>query len=301
MSLAAELAHQSAIARIRVVACTPEDPCCGPVERATVSTLVLPLRGVFVKHHDRGNHVVADVCHAVFFNADEPYRVSHPVGGDECLAIEPASDVLRDIVDAHGERGSDEGAGFGRTHALLSADLIVARKSLSHRLAHRLAGALEADESALQLLAATTLAAYENETTAKRERKQTQLRYREMVDATKLALAAEPGRDWTLAALAKRVYSSPFHLARIFKRYAGIPIHRYHLFARMAAAVDDIVDTSRDVVGIGADLGFSSHSHFSAAFRRIFGVTPTALRASTHQRDAIKLRKILTADRPTIA
>jgi AraC-like DNA-binding protein len=298
VSLTASLAHDSAIARIRVVHCTPEHRCCGPIEQATVSTLVLPLRGVFVKHHDHRTHVVADVCHGVFFNAGEPYRVSHPVdGGDECLAIEPAADVLREIAGPLGEAAHRDKASFGCTDVLLTADLIIARKSLRHRLARRLANRLEADETALQLLAATAHAARIHRPAAQRERHRTRSRHAEIVESTKLALVSEPAQDWSLSALAKRVCSSPFHLARTFRRYAGLPLHRYQMMARLTAALDDVLDSSRELATVGVDLGFSSHSHFTAMFRSIFGTTPSTLRRSANQRDASEMRKILTAQR----
>jgi hypothetical protein len=94
VSLKAEIAHDSGLTRIRIVDCRPDHDCCGPEERATAPTLVLPLRGIFVKHRGTHTRIVADVCHGLFFNADEPYRVSHPVtGGDQCLSIEPARDA----------------------------------------------------------------------------------------------------------------------------------------------------------------------------------------------------------------
>jgi transcriptional regulator GlxA family with amidase domain len=240
--------------------------------------------------------VVADVCHGVFFNADEPYRVSHPVdGGDECLAIEPASDVLREIAGSQGGAGRPDKATFGGTDVLLTAESIVARKSLRHRLARRLANRLEADETALQLLAATTRGARIDRPAAPHEREQTRSRHAEIVEHTKITLVSEPAQDWTLSALAKRVYSSPFHLARLFRRYAGAPLHRYQMMARLTAALDDVLDTSRDLAAVSVDFGFSSHSHFTAAFRNVFGTTPSLLRRSANQRDASEMRKILTA------
>jgi AraC family transcriptional regulator len=294
MSLTAHLVHESAIVRIRIVDCRPDDHCCGPEERALASTLALPLRGVFVKHHGARQQVVADVCHGVFFNAGEPYRVSHPVaGGDRCLAIEPAEELLREIVAECGADGDHRG--FGHTHAPLSAGLIASRKSLQHRLAAGLAGPLEADETALQLLTATTHAASSHVDVPSGERRRTEARHREIVDATRIALVAQPAARWTLAVLARRVYSSPFHLARAFRRYAGISLHRYQMLARMAAALDEVLDTSRDLAAIGVDLGFAHHSHFTAAFRTSFGVTPSVLRRSANLREAGELRKILTA------
>jgi AraC-like DNA-binding protein len=39
-----------------------------------------------------------------------------------------------------------------------------------------------------------------------------------------------------------------------------------------------VLDSKRDFTDIGLQLGFSSHSHFSAAFRQAFGASPSALR-----------------------
>ena len=76
--------------------------------------------------------------------------------------------------------------------------------------------------------------------------------------------------------LAKRVASSPFRLSRLFREIAGMPVHRYHLLARLSAALEEVLASSREITDIGIGLGFSSHSHFTAAFRRAFGVTPGA-------------------------
>jgi AraC family transcriptional regulator len=295
--LTAHIAHYSAIACIRIVDCRPDHDCCGPEEHATAPTLVLPLRGIFVKHHDTHTRVVADVCHGVFFNADEPYRVSHPVaGGDQCLSIEPAPDALLEAMSAHDASALDRrDATFSRTHVPLSVTMIATRKSLWHRLARRIAAPLETDETALQLLAATIRAATTTRPSISGGRRRTESRHREIVDATKIVLASDPAQEWTLSALAKRLSTSPFHLARMFRRYAGIPLHRYHLLARMAAALDEVLDSSRDLATIGVGLGFSNHSHFTAAFRRSFGVTPSELRRTATFPKAAEMRKILTA------
>jgi len=113
-----------------------------------VNCLAFPLRGMFLKHHSSRERVVADACHAIFFKADEPYRVSHPVaGGDECLVVEPSRDTMHDVLDA--ER-------FAHTHAVLDARLVAAARILRHRLMHRMASSLEAEETALDLLAGAT-------------------------------------------------------------------------------------------------------------------------------------------------
>lgn len=260
MALQRHTAHRSEAIAVHLVHCRPDDAACGPEEHSPVNTVAFPLRGVFLKHHSGRVRVVADGCHALFFRAGEPYRVSHPAGcGDDCLALEPSLETLQETLGAEA---------FTRTHALLDARGILGSRVLSHRLAQRTASTLEIDERALELLGSAVAA----------PQLPAKPRQRDMVEASKLLLAAQPGQAWSLSALARRVHSSPFHLARTFRRLAGLPLHRYLLRARLAAALGEVLDTSRDLTAIGLDLGFSSHSHFTAAFRASYGATPSALR-----------------------
>lgn len=267
MALDVRTVYTSASARIRLVRCRPHDHRCGPVEYGRGDLLVLPLRGVFVRHLGPRERVVGDPCSALFFRDDEPYRVSHPAhAGDDCLVIEPACEVL---AEALGERR------VARAHAVLDAPVIAARRMLWHGAERGLATPLEIEETALGLIA-RTLPAFGAPPRSPPGRRRP--RHEEMVEATKVALAARPGEDWSLGALAQRVATSPFRLARLFRELAGMPVHRYLVLARLSAALDEVLATSREITEIGIGLGFSSHSHFTAAFRRAFGITPSALR-----------------------
>ncbi|TLZ02650.1 MAG: helix-turn-helix transcriptional regulator, partial [Gammaproteobacteria bacterium] len=42
----------------------------------------------------------------------------------------------------------------------------------------------------------------------------------------------------------------------------------------------DLLGTYEDLSALSLDLGFSSHSHFSAAFQRTYGRTPSEFRRS---------------------
>jgi AraC-like DNA-binding protein len=277
--LTRETVHRSPSVQVHFVRCRPHDGACGPEEHAPADMLVFPLRGVFVKHHAARSRVVADPCHALLFAANRPYRVSHPLeGGDECLVLEPSPETLGAI------RPTELGC------VPLEASLIAQSRLLLHRMQRRNASNLEAEESALHLFARTVRAPVPRS-------RQPGLRSRgaEMVEATRVTLAAYPGEAWSLAALAQRVHTSPWHLARTFREIAGAPLHRYQLRARMAAALGEVLDSRRDLTTIGIALGFSSHSHFTACFRASFGVTPSALRRGAR---AQQIRKILTAAGP---
>jgi AraC-like DNA-binding protein len=267
MALLRRTAHRSKILAVHLVHCRPSHNGCGPEECASIDSVAFPLRGVFLKHHSRRERVVADRCHALYFRAGEPYRVSHPAGcGDDCLSIELASQTVEELFGAET---------FPGTHALLDAPRLHASRRLVGRLAD--APPLEIDERALALLAGASDAPPSEPASP---------RQRDMVEATRIALASQPEEPWSLTTLARRVHASPFYLARSFRRLTGMPLHRYHLRARLAAALDQVRDTSLDLTSIGVQLGFSSHSHFTAAFHRAFGATPSAVR---------KEGKILTA------
>jgi AraC-like DNA-binding protein len=284
LTLDIRTAHASATVKIDLVRCRPHDHGCGPVEYCRGDLLVLPLRGVFVRHLGPRERVVADPCNALFFRDAEPYRVSHPAhAGDECLVVEPAYEVL---ADALGQERLE------RTHTVLNTRAIAERRLLCHRMERDLATPLEIEDTALELVAAT-LAALGSPRAAASRPGRCRSRHEEMVEATKIALAARPGENWSLSALAARVASSPFRLARLFREIAGMPVHRYHLNARLSAALDEVLASTRDITEIGIGLGFSSHSHFTATFRRAFGVTPSALRRGAAP--APQLGKISTA------
>jgi AraC-like DNA-binding protein len=78
--------------------------------------------------------------------------------------------------------------------------------------------------------------------------------------------------------LARAVGSSPFHLARAFKRTMGVTIHQHRLALRLHASLAMLRDTHDDISSIALDLGFGDHSHFTVAFRRRFGITPSRYR-----------------------
>ena len=67
-----------------------------PEESTKTTQLIFPYRGVFVRHLGR-DQVVAEASQVLFFNADEGYRVSHPVaGGDRSLTLVIEESQLRE-------------------------------------------------------------------------------------------------------------------------------------------------------------------------------------------------------------
>jgi AraC-like DNA-binding protein len=95
----------------------------------------------------------------------------------------------------------------------------------------------------------------------------------------KIVLMSDIARRWTLAEIAREVRGSPVYLTQVFQQVEGLPLYRYQLRLRLARALD-LLPQYDDLAALGLDLGFSSHSHFSAAFRAAFGRSPSEFRQS---------------------
>jgi AraC family transcriptional regulator len=100
------------------------------------------------------------------------------------------------------------------------------------------------------------------------------------VEAVKAHLASRIGERVSLDDVARAVHVSPFHLARIFQQHTGAPIHRYLTQLRLRTSLERIADGAEDLSALALELGFSSHSHFTDAFRNEFGTTPAEARRS---------------------
>ena len=60
---------------------------------------------------------------------------------------------------------------------------------------------------------------------------------------------------------------------RVYRR-DRLPLYRYQLRLRLARALDLLAQYD-DLTTLSLDLGFSSHSHFAAAFRQVYGRSPS--------------------------
>jgi AraC family transcriptional regulator len=187
-------------------------------ECAADTHLVFPYRGAYVQHVGRVESV-AEANQAIVINADEPYRVSHPVhGGDAVLSVGVSPAALLELTSREYLRGGP--------------------------------------------------------------------RQRRLVNRAKLAMAADLGRRWTLAEITAEVGGSPVYLTQLFQQLEGVPLYRYQLQLRLARALALLGDYD-DLSLLALDLGFSSHSHFSASFKAgvravAVGVPPIGAQGCAH-------------------
>lgn len=254
---------------LRDVHCRGECRLRSAEESVEATRLVFPYRGVYLRHVGT-QQAVADANHVLLFNGGEGYQVSHPLdGGDASLVLGLAAPLLHELAPEAALRpGGDPCFHHQALGIDAQAQALVAQ--LRHALCNCRIEALEAESLALAL-AARSLGPR-----ATRLPRATRGRQR-LVDRTKLLLASNLGRRRTLASIAAEVGGSPVYLTQAFKQVEGVPLYRYQLHLRLARALDRLGGDA-DLSTLAQDLGFSSHSHFTFAFRRAYGCTPTAFR-----------------------
>lgn len=71
---------------------------------------------------------------------------------------------------------------------------------------------------------------------------------------------------------------SRFHFVRLFKEVEGLTPHRYIMRRRTERARVLLFGSSEPLAQIAIRCGFSSQSHMTDAFRRVFKTTPGAMR-----------------------
>jgi AraC-like DNA-binding protein len=268
--------------------------CCagrhGPwaEEYSNTNNIVLMRHGAFGKHFGRRS-ITADVNQAVFFSKDSSYRISHPGDcGDRgtIFALSPRvlNDIVREIdasIDDHPDRpfpfvaGPCDAGAFWRHHSLV--------QRLEARI-EETPDPLWADVTALQLVADLLDAAFAWTGRPRRPRRTTtDAAQEEQVEAVKGYLASRLGERLTLDQVARAAHASPFHLARVFRQRTGTPIHRYLTRLRLRASLERLAAGACDLTAVALELGFSSHSHYTDAFRREFGYTPSRIRGARWQ------------------
>lgn len=92
-------------------------------------------------------------------------------------------------------------------------------------------------------------------------------------------LLRDPGTPCSLAQIAEACHSTPFHLARLFRKQTGLSLHQYRHQLRLASALSRLEQGERDLAGLAHDLGYASQSHFGACFHAAVGATPATARA----------------------
>lgn len=263
------------LASIGIYRCGHRNVERGAEQLSAAYVINFPRDGVYVKHVE-GRELVVDPRRAVFFNRGECWCTSHPSGAaDAGIYLSLRHDALLEMAAAADPRVRDEPARvFAHTHVALAPELELESVALAAS-ASRMEPA-EFEERALRL--AHELVGLDRPDARPLADRPANGRHRELADAARTACGARFRERLGLDALAGSLGVSVFHLCRTFRAEHGTSLHAHLVRLRLTAALEELAHGAEDLTGLALSLGFSSHSHFTRAFRSAFRLTPSQYR-----------------------
>jgi AraC family transcriptional regulator len=266
----------SPLVNIGIFSARPEHPNFRQSGLPERHYLVFPRTSVRIQR-EGAQPFVADPTLVTFYNRSELYfRGKIDERGDctHSFSLAPAAllEVIGRLDPAIADRPEHP---FRLSHAPSRPGSFLAEHRLIAALRAGAIGPLAVEESTLSLFAEVIAAAYAGGA----PRRAAGSRQADLAEDARSYLGRHFRQPLSLQQVADALDVSPFHLCRVFRRYTGSTLHGHLSQLRLREALDLVAGGSADLTGLAFDLGYSSHSHFTAAFRGAFGITPSALRA----------------------
>lgn len=92
------------------------------------------------------------------------------------------------------------------------------------------------------------------------------------------AIAADPTRDWSVAALARVAAASPRNLSRLFNAHAGMSVTAYVNRMRIALAYSYVTGSQIDIEQVAERAGFASTRQFRRVWNHLYALPPHRMR-----------------------
>ncbi len=258
--------------------CPPAHPLFPDSGRTTGTLCVFPRSSVWIEH-EGSPPFVAGPNVVTLYNPRQAYQ-RRAISGDgdlsDWISIAPA--VVLDLLKEYEPSVTERPQQPFRLHSLPTTPRMYLefRRILSRARGCESQDVLEVEEWLLDLLARLFGHGFQKPIVPTATG-----RLRDSVEAVKALLAREPERKHSISELARFAGVSPFHLSRLFRAASGMTIHRYQTNLRMRLSLDRLGyynGHGLNVTDLALSFGYSSHSHFSATFRKFFGATPTEAR-----------------------
>jgi AraC family transcriptional regulator len=241
----------------------------GPIEN---DVFVFPRTRVLIAHAG-GRRFTADPGVVTLYNRGQLYARTAIDDADrsDWFAVD------RDLaLEAARPYEPDASRPFRFDHAPSAADAYVLQRALFERLrAGADVDALEVEETVVRLLHRVVAGAYAARPAHAEAADEDE--EHALVERARTTLGARYAEPLALGALARAVGVSRSRLCRVFRRRTGTTLHAYRDGLRLRAALEALPGCS-DLTALALDLGYASHSHFGARFRRAFGLTPSEAR-----------------------
>ena len=257
--------------------CRPDHPLfedSGPIRN---HCFVFPRTAVEIQHAN-GAPFLGDPTVITLYNPGQRYRrrATSPEG-DYCDYYVVSPPVMHEMLQHYDPEALDEVGGFRTAVTSSTAALYLQQRQFFRALTVSAApDPLVVEEFVLTMLG--DLLSTGSETNAAGE-KPTVRKQMTMIEDARRLLATNAHEPLRLAIIADKLACSPFHLCRLFRKVTGLTLHQYREQIRLRRALS-FIESGMDLTSVALEAGYSSHSHFTFAFRRTFGTTPKMVRRS---------------------
>ncbi len=232
-----------------------------PEYATNVFKLIVPLEGYAFVRTSHGEDLV-DFATVLSMAPDAPYRMRQPVP-QSCLVLS-----IRDsecVESLQFQLRSQRGA-------CVPAPIDPRSTAAIQRLAAGNNDALDAEE---HLLHTASLLLSANDPTRSKSIRTANTRNQRATVRARQFLAERYCDAIALTDVAQFANTSPFHLSRLFRARYGVGVFAFRERLRITSALRALSQQHADLTELAHALGYASHSHFSAAFRRAIGCTPS--------------------------
>lgn len=237
---------------------------------ASGDCFVFPRTAVQIEHEHQPPFA-ANPNVVTFYNRSQRYqRREISDRGDQCDWFGVDRALALDVVRTF-DASADE-APFGWGRGPCDARTYLWQRRLFDGVGK--AGPAEVEEQAIFLLERVVAQLFET-----RPREESSVSNRKTVHEAECLIGKQFDQPLSLAAIARCVGSSVYHLCRTFRLVTGMALHQYRRQLRVRNGLERICESDQTLSGVAVDLGYAHHSHFTSAFRREFGCTPSELRS----------------------
>lgn len=269
--------YRSAVVRIASFRADPSDPDFRDSGPARNHCFVFPRTNVRILHPGRAPFVTSPNV-ITFYNRGQVYfreRVTNEEDRCDWFAVEES--ILIEALRRHDPSAADHpDSPFRFTHGPGDAGSYLLQRLVIRNLTE--GGPVDPlflEESAVRLMSRAVADASRAWDLSRKTAESTQ---GDLAEAAKTVLAKDFREPVGLDEVARRAGSSVFHLCRTFRSHTGSTLHAYRNQMRLRTALERVAAPADDLTDLALDLGYSSHSHFTAAFRKAFGMAPSAFR-----------------------
>lgn len=269
------IVFESPIVKVGAFRCAVEHPRFSEIGRLDEYCFVFPRHACWIEHEGQ-RPFVADSTTVPLYNPGRAYRRSaiNPAGDfTDWFSVSP--DILREMVARFDPDMADASDRlFTRGVIGASSDMFLAQRQVFNYITQQAEpDVLCVEESVIGVLSDVVTRAYGDDWDSRRASA-----------AVAAQVRAHLGRTFlmkeSVSELAAAIGVSPFHLCRVFRRETGYSLHQYRTELRLRWSLQPLSD-GVDILTVALAAGFSHHSHFTAAFRKAFGLRPSEFRKSS--------------------